>query len=102
MGQLGHDIFSVSQPPAVVSLVSPIHTLSCGLSHVLLCTTNGDVWGWGRGIDGQLGATKEIHLSPKKIEVPLMEGHNEALPCTNVSCGWGHSLALLSLNENDE
>lgn len=56
-GQLG--IGSNSDTNAPVPVVgfgtSPVKLLSCGWRHTFAVTEAGDVFSWGRGVNGQLG-----------------------------------------------
>ena len=56
-GQLG--IGSNTDTNAPVPVVgfgtSPVRLLSCGWRHTFAVTETGDVFSWGRGVNGQLG-----------------------------------------------
>jgi len=90
-GQLGTTAFTetVFFPERVDSLPSRAIQAACGVDHSLILTEDGDVWGCGRGEEGQLG-------------VQLVEDTNQKLPCrieslkdiVLVSCGADHSMAL--------
>ena len=43
--------------------------IKCGWSHVLVLDTNGEVWSWGKGTEGQLGRGKFTSSNvPSRIE----------------------------------
>ncbi|KAK3114176.1 alpha tubulin suppressor [Teratosphaeriaceae sp. CCFEE 6253] len=44
-----------------------VHIASC-MAHTVAVLSNGEVWGWGRGRQGQLGEPAEIVWSPRRVE----------------------------------
>lgn len=52
---------SLSSGPVVVDLASSV-------SHTVLVTSNGDVYGWGNGRKGQLGEPAEIVWAPRRVQ----------------------------------
>ena len=61
-GQLGIGSNTDSNAPVPVQGLntSPVKLLSCGWRHTFAVTQAGDVFSWGRGVNGQLG-----HNEPK-------------------------------------
>ena len=57
--------------------------VSCGASHSLMLSTDGEVWGLGSSMQGELG-TKDNFFFPKKVELPNK--------ITAVACGEHHSI----------
>ena len=45
--------------------------LAAGHSHTLLLTSNGEVWGWGRNLEGQLGESSSISPTVAPGRLPL-------------------------------
>ena len=67
--------------------------VSCGASHTAAVTSNGNVFCWGSGEDGQLGlGSRESFRSPMMVEL----GGLGALRVTQVVCGGRHTLVLTS------
>ena len=42
--------------------------MAAGMGHVVVVTERGEVWGWGKGRNGQLGEPADNIWSPRKIE----------------------------------
>ncbi|KAK4619632.1 RCC1 repeat-containing protein [Fulvia fulva] len=54
--------------------------MTAGMGHIVVVTEQGEVWGWGKGRNGQLGKPAENVWVPRKIEgVPW--------PAVDVVCG---------------
>ncbi|GAB6021148.1 hypothetical protein CHUAL_003779 [Chamberlinius hualienensis] len=52
------------------AISSPISKIACGSSHTIVLTTDGDVFSWGRNLDGQLGVeNRKERLSPEALVV---------------------------------
>ena len=65
----------------------------CGEEHAALLTTEGHVYTWGYGHDGQLGHGAKTHLgTPKQIE-------DFPHKAKKVACGGGHTAILTDLGE---
>lgn len=72
-GELGQEIITdVDTPLLVDGFVSPGHCivdLAASQFHVVAVLSNGEVWGWGAGRKGQLGAPfQDVILKPRKID----------------------------------
>ncbi|KAK9903587.1 hypothetical protein WJX75_009396 [Coccomyxa subellipsoidea] len=67
-GQLGIGSNADSNAPVLVLGfgTSPVKLLSCGWRHTFAVTEAGDVFSWGRGVNGQLG-----HNEPKDTNSPV-------------------------------
>jgi alpha-tubulin suppressor-like RCC1 family protein len=67
-----------------------ITDMSCGVSHTLVLTSSGDIYGWGDNECGQIGngTDSECQLIPFKINCLLSEKFKA------ISCGNSHSMAL--------
>jgi Alpha-tubulin suppressor and related RCC1 domain-containing proteins len=69
-----------------------IKKLAIGQKHVIALNHNGEIYGWGSNKFGQLGIEnkdKETNYEYRKLEVSDVK---------EISCGWNHSLLLLSKN----
>lgn len=78
-GQLGIGSNSdTNVPTQVVGFgASPVKLLSCGWRHTFAVTEGGEVFSWGRGVNGQLG-----HDEPKDTCVPSSLTHSFMSPDT--------------------
>ncbi|KAG5545887.1 hypothetical protein RHGRI_018144 [Rhododendron griersonianum] len=60
------------EPTPVPGLPSDVSNISAGHYHSLAVTSQGEVWAWGRNIEGQLGrgllAPRESWNEPKRVE----------------------------------
>ncbi|KAF7140911.1 hypothetical protein RHSIM_Rhsim06G0182900 [Rhododendron simsii] len=60
------------EPTPVPGLPSDVSNISAGHYHSLAVTSQGDVWAWGRNIEGQLGrgllAPRESWNEPKRVK----------------------------------
>eukprot|EP00249_Psilotum_nudum_P023192 c28781_g1_i1 orf=166-1779(+) len=65
-------------------------SVSCGARHSAVCTDNGNVFCWGWNKYGQLGVGDALD---RNIPAEVQLDNNFAW---NVSCGWWHTLALVS------
>lgn len=67
-------------------------SVAAGGRHTLVCTADGEVWAWGRGLAGQLGlCALGCTTRPLRLEALIGGG----VRVTDVSCGAEHS-ALIS------
>jgi len=73
--------------PQRINGVPPIHSVSCGLTHVAAIDLNKNLWTWGWNHYGQLGyGHSQLSSKPEKItELPAI---------LEISCGANHTLAL--------
>ena len=74
--------------PTLVEGLTDVTKIDCGPFH-MCAVSNGEVYSWGKGIDGQLGHgnTKNVG-KPMKIE--CLQNVEE------VSCGTNHTLVLVN------
>lgn len=97
-GQLGHgpegDRFNPCLTPTRVAGISEAQTVAAGTEHSLLLLQNGDVYGFGRNVSGELGRdpTGSVHPAPVYNPTPTrIEGIG---PARAVSVGDRFSLVL--------
>jgi hypothetical protein len=66
--------------------------VSAGEEHTLLLTTNGEVWGWGRNLEGQLGssATTPSTVAPSQLSLSLASQQQSTSMGRAVYVGAGH------------
>ncbi len=72
-GELGQGELLIRTPtPSLIKDFPPPETevvdLAACMGHVVAVLSNGDVYGWGNGRKGQLGAPEAVVHSPRKIE----------------------------------
>ena len=92
-GRLGHgDNLNQKLPKAVDILRDKdVRKFACGARHCLALGSDGTVYSWGYGGDGQLGhGDFQIQTMPTVVKAMQGEG------VIDVSCGEKHSLALTS------
>ncbi|MDQ1074609.1 MULTISPECIES: hypothetical protein [Microbacterium] len=93
-GRLGNDTAQDSVVPVPVTktwgTTARISQISAGTEHSLAVTTDGDVWAWGRGTEGQLGNGEAQNSA---VPVPARSGL-QGVPVGQVSAGGNRSLAL--------
>ena len=79
-GQLGTgDTADTNLPKRVDGLEgSEVVLLSCGWRHTLLGAANGDMYSWGRGVNGQLGHNEQRDLC---APLPRPCKAQDARPC---------------------
>ena len=69
-----------------------ITRIACGHFHMMALQEDGNIWAWGLGEDGRLGAGKETsHDRPVKV---LTRNFRKESPVVKIFCGGSHSLAL--------
>ena len=92
-GRLGHgDNLNQKLPKAVdVLRDKDVRKFACGARHCIALGSDGTVYSWGYGGDGQLGhGDFQIQTMPTVVKALQAEG------VIDVSCGEKHSLALTS------
>ena len=93
-GELGNGTNTSSNIPVQVSLPSgvTITNIAGGVSgHSLALASNGTVWAWGYGVNGELGnGTNTVSNIPVQVSLP------NGVTITNIVGGAYHSLALAS------
>ena len=93
-GRLGYETETKQQKvPRILKYFSnkKILKVSLGGYHVGALTSEGGLYTWGRGINGQLGHSN-IHNEETPKEVKFLPG----IQIMNVSCGENHTLAVSS------
>lgn len=96
---LGEDLVFA---PRLVPVFFPqltVKKVSCGEAFSLALTNNGKLFSWGAGECGQLG-TGRCTKKPIPSEVILSLVKDNSATITDISCGSGHSLALVTLLDN--
>jgi regulator of chromosome condensation len=98
----------VQPRPALILLVKNVIKLCCGSNHVMALTTDGFVYTWGRGTDGQLGRRfsprvvdwKKEGLLPRKVaglkhvvDIGSGSNHSFAVERSGLVYGWGFNNA---------
>jgi alpha-tubulin suppressor-like RCC1 family protein len=93
-GELGNGTNTSSNIPVQVSLPSgvTITNIAGGVSgHSLALASNGTVWAWGYGVNGELGnGTNTVSNIPVQVSLP------NGVTITNIVGGGDHNLALAS------
>ena len=92
-GQLGIGSTTSSLSPAAITLPvgSTVKKIASGGFHSLVLMTNGSVWGWGRGNNGQLGTGSSTNkTSPAQMSTP------QGSVIVDISCGELFSYLLKS------
>jgi alpha-tubulin suppressor-like RCC1 family protein len=87
-GQIGTPYYwAGSSTPVPISGLSNIVDISAGYTHNLAIDSNGNVWGWGRNFEGQLGLNNTDTI-PYPVLIPNLSNVRK------VSCGRHFNLAL--------
>jgi alpha-tubulin suppressor-like RCC1 family protein len=97
--QQSSSIQIVKQPTCLKSLDGyHIDGLSCGTNHSFAWNSeNGQVYGWGLGLNGRLGNESESIVSdPQSLEC-FREAASFGMKVIQVSCGENHTLALVEI-----
>lgn len=89
-GALGHGGIIELKFPKQISRISNVKNIACGEFHTLALISNGDLFGWGRGFEGQLGIRKDVEAASS----PMFLSFFYKNPITIISCGSYHSLAV--------
>jgi alpha-tubulin suppressor-like RCC1 family protein len=88
-GTLGSNpAINCSFVPTLAEGLADVTKIDCGLFH-MCAIANGDLYSWGKGIDGQLGHGNTKNIS-KALKVEGFDGGVE-----EVSCGAIHTLVLV-------
>jgi len=83
---------SARTTPGDVDAVSGVVSLGIGPAHSLAVLANGEVWGWGFNVDGQIGGATGAVETPR----PVPGVTNATAACGGGSLSGAHSLFLLS------
>jgi alpha-tubulin suppressor-like RCC1 family protein len=91
--RLGHgDVVEKTSPKLVEALRDTcIALVSCGGSHTAACTSDGALYTWGAGEQGQLG-----HGDLSNRQVPCRVEQLAGQSVTMIACGQTHSAAIVS------
>lgn len=96
-GQLGRD--GPSQVFQMVPVTEDLVQVCCGHHHTVVLSSQGNVFGWGRNVEGQLG----LSLDEKYVTSPrqLFADQSEVESCKylKVAAGEGHTMLLTSDGE---
>ena len=96
-GQLGHDVVTeIELEPRIVPHMEnrASAAVSCGTSHTVVVTDNGNVWAWGDNKCGQLGIGNLISTATPAPLITLDEQE-----VTHVACGAEHTVVVTIANE---
>uniref|UniRef100_K3Y4U7 FYVE-type domain-containing protein n=1 Tax=Setaria italica TaxID=4555 RepID=K3Y4U7_SETIT len=90
-GQLGNPQVDGKSVCAVEGLLKSefVRHISSGSSHVAVLTTNGKVFTWGKGKEGQLGLGDYVNRSSPTLVEALEGRHVES-----ISCGYNYTAAI--------
>merc|ERR1711959_341041 len=94
-GQLGHgDDNELSTPQMIQGLPPTVTSIACGFGHSYALTEDGQVYTWGWGEHGQVGAPPP--LGTKSINKPrlLMVAENKKV--LTLGSAWYHGFAVVS------
>eukprot|EP00945_MAST-04E_sp_MAST-4E-sp1_P006835 g6835.t1 len=92
-GQLGHGNHwkKVDVPKQVLPLKHEIvEESACGDLHTVVITDAGDIWSWGRGLEGQLGHAEKVKDEDKPV--PMTHPDLADLRFKLVACGRYHTV----------
>ena len=80
-----------------------IQQISCGSTHVLVLTKDGDVYSWGFGESGACGQGKSDKdvLRPKKLVTKLENAQGAKYEVKFVSGGGQHSAVVVATGSRD-
>ena len=67
-----------------------ITSISAGDEHVLLLTNSGNIYGWGRNYEGQLGLGEDVDTSASFTQIVM----SDSIIFSSISAGSSHSLAI--------
>ena len=88
-GQLGDGTTANKTAPGLVSSLSGVIAIDCGIEHSLALKSDGTVWAWGRNGNGQLGDVTTTNSS-SPVQASGLTG------VIAIAVGGNHSLALKS------
>lgn len=108
---LGAGILESKLPRPILAL-SPYRVVqvACGAQHSAAVTSSGDLFTWGRGIEGQLGhssrhlppeindAVTGVQLRPKPVAT-FLATKKRARPVAGVSCGYDFTVVVIRAGE---
>ncbi|CDJ37229.1 regulator of chromosome condensation domain-containing protein, putative [Eimeria tenella] len=87
---------TVEAPQLVTALRDQrVVAVACGAQHSLCLTQDGRVFVWGYGKDGQCADSTHLDIPlPRKVDFAASPESPPVGPCTRISGGEGHSLAV--------
>lgn len=69
--------------------------VSAGMHHVMALDSNGQIWAWGRNLNGELGlGNKSPQLTPKAISAIAASSSESLPPCVSIAAGHLSSSAV--------
>jgi hypothetical protein len=97
-GEIGDGNFYTSPhygvaAPVQVSGLSPVAAIACGARHSLALKTDGTVWAWGSGVEGQLGDGNFVTTGNGGVAAPILAS-SLGQPVIAIAAGGEFSLAL--------
>lgn len=92
----GHGGSTPTPKPKILKHLSDkrVIQIACGEHHSLVLTDKNDVYGWGRGFEGQLGISQKIEIASKPNYVKAFFG----TPVIFIAAGASYSLAITHEN----
>jgi alpha-tubulin suppressor-like RCC1 family protein len=89
---VGHGGAKTAYAPTVLKPLRDkrIVQIACGEHHSMVLTDKGDVYSWGRGIEGQLGLSKSISIASTPQYIKSFYGR----PVVYIACGSFFSLVI--------
>eukprot|EP01128_Nolandella_sp_AFSM9_P008683 TRINITY_DN5371_c0_g1_i1.p1 TRINITY_DN5371_c0_g1~~TRINITY_DN5371_c0_g1_i1.p1 ORF type:complete len:1070 (-),score=118.80 TRINITY_DN5371_c0_g1_i1:77-3217(-) len=101
-GELGHNDTNQRVLPELVTALKGkrIVAISCGKSHMLALSADGELWGWGQAERGQLGAWAGHPSSSSPVLSPRLLPSAHGLEVIHISCGDYHSLFVAQAARN--
>ncbi|CAM9677792.1 unnamed protein product, partial [Sphacelaria rigidula] len=108
---LGAHTFESKTPRQIPALSSyRVVQVACGAKHSAAVTSHGDLFTWGRGIEGQLGhssrhlppalneAISGLQLKPKAVPA-FLATKNRSRPVHHVACGHNFTVVVTRVGE---
>merc|ERR1711939_855435 len=100
-GQLGHgDDNELMTPQLVKALPPSVIQISCGFGHSYALTSDGQLYSWGWGEHGQLGAPPPLGSKGVKAPRLVMVAANKKI--LTIGSGWYHGFAVVAANCPDD
>jgi len=83
------------QVAVLVEAHAKIVRVSAGMHHVMALDSNGQIWAWGRNLNGELGlGNKSPQLTPKAISAIGAPSSDSLPPCVSIAAGHLSSSAV--------
>lgn len=94
-GRLGYQTETRQQKvPRIIKELTDIQRVSLGIHHAIALTSNGLLFSWGRGINGQLGHGEIPNEDSPKLIKALAQKR-----IVDITCGENHTLAVTENRE---